>query len=382
MTAISLVSARSALVTLLLTVLVVTTVAAADRDGDGLRDDFEQRYGLTSPDSRDSDSDGVIDAAEDSDGDRLANHAEQRFGLHPGKRDTDGDGKPDGAEDHDRDGRSNAKEQDKRPLPAETRPSLGYVKRDRAVIAKNCISPQGSANVFSCLDGETSSDVRIVVIGDSHATMLVDPIRRAARNAGWRVETMLKGACMPILGTMNTAQWKLDGGDSCREWRIRALARLTLNPPDLLILTGNDNAVFVDKTGRELPRADRAAVWRKGTARVIERLPAETRLLVLGDVPDTKGNPIRCLKRDRSDMSRCTTRREPLGKRVIEQAVRSTVTARGHEFATVHGKICPYDPCPVVQGRTLIWRSKGHLSASFARQLTPTLRRIITRALD
>ncbi len=366
----------------MLTVLAAAPVAAADRDGDGLTDGFEQRFGVTSPNEMDSDQDGVVDGAEDHDGDRLANHAEQRFGLNPRRADTDGNGVLDGAEDHDRDGRSNAKEQDQRPLPANVTPSLKYVKRDRAVIAKNCISPQGSPNVVSCLDGDTSSDVRIVVIGDSHATMLVDPIRRAARNAGWRVETMLKGACIPILGAMNTAQWELDLGDSCRQWRIRAFARLRANPPDLLVLTGNDNAVFVDQRGRELPRRNRPAIWRKGIARVIERLAPETTLLVLGDVPDTKGNPVQCLKRDSSDMSRCTSRREPPGKRGIEQALRSVVTARGHEFATLHGKICPYDPCPVVQGNTLVWRSKGHLSAAFARRLTPTLRRIITGALD
>lgn len=374
--------ARSTLLTLLLTAVAAAPALAADRDGDGLRDDFEERFGVTSPDERDTDKDGVIDSAEDGDGDRLGNLGEQRFGLDPRKADTDGDGVIDGAEDHDRDGRSNAREQDQRPLPATTRPGLGYVKRDRAVIAKNCISPQRSANVVSCLDGDRASDVRIVVIGDSHATMLVDPIRRAARNAGWRVETMLKGACLPILGTMNPAQWKLDRGDSCREWRIRAYARLRANPPNVLILTGNDNAVFVDKRGRELPRAMRPAIWRKGIARVIDRLAPETTLLVLGDVPDTKGNPIACLKRDRSDMSRCATRREPLSKRSIERAVRSIVAARGHEFGTLYGKICPYDPCPVVQGNTLVWRSKGHLSASFARKLTPSVRRIISGALD
>ena len=379
---ISLAAARAVLVGLLLLVLAAAPALATDRDGDGLTDSFETRYGVTSPDSLDSDSDGVIDSAEDSDGDRLANHAEQRFGLNPAKRDTDGDGRSDAAEDHDRDGRSNAKEQDQRRLPARTNPSLGYIKRDRAVIAKNCISPQRSSNVVSCLDGVATSDTRIVVMGDSHATMMVDPIRRAARNAGWRTETMLKGACMPLLGTMNPAQWKLDQGDSCREWRIRAFARLKKNPPDLLILTANDNAVFVDRKGRELPRAKRPAIWRKGIARVIDRLAPETTLLVLGDVPDTNGNPIKCLKRDRSDMSRCTTRREPLSKRSIERAVRSAVASRGHEFATLYGKICPYDPCPVVQGTTLVWRSKGHLSASFARKLTPTMRRIITGALD
>ena len=374
--------ARSSLMTLLLTALLSTPVVAVDRDGDGLKDGFEQRHGVTSPTERDSDRDGVVDGAEDSDGDRLANHAEQRFGLNPARRDTDNDGVPDPAEDHDGDGISNAKEQDQRPLPKRTAPSLAYVKRDRAVIAKNCISPQRSANVVSCRDGDISSDVRIVVMGDSHATMLVDPIRRAGRSAGWRIETMLKGACMPLLGTMNSAQWELDGGESCRQWRIRAFARLNANPPDLLILTGNDNAVFVDRKGRELPRALRPATWRKGIARVIERLPAETTLLVLGDVPDTKGNPIACLKRDASDMSRCTTRRTPLGKRSIEKAVRSIVAARGQEYGTLYGKICPYDPCPVVQGNTLVWRSKGHLSSTFARKLAPSLRRIIQGALD
>jgi hypothetical protein len=376
------VTLRATLSTLLLTTLVMGPVAAADRDGDGLRDDFEKRFGVTSPTEADTDKDGVVDGAEDSDGDRLANHAEQRFGLDPRKADTDGDGRLDGAEDHDHDGRSNAKEQDQRPLPRITQPRLGYVKRDRSVMAKNCISPNGSSNVVSCLDGDASGDVRIVLMGDSHATMLADPLRRAARNAGWRVQTMLKGACLPLLGSMNTAQWDLDRGTSCRQWRAKAFARLQANPPDLLVVIANDNAVFVDARGRELPRASRPAIWRQGIVRISDRLPGATKLLVLGDVPDTRGNPIKCLKADRRDMSRCTTRRKPLGKRSIERAVRSVVTSRGHTFGTLYGKICPYDPCPVVQGTTLVWRSKGHLSATFARRLAPSVRRIVTAALD
>ena len=374
--------ARALGVALLAMVLVVPPTAGADSDNDGLSDGFERRYGVTSPHLRDSDWDGVVDSAEDNDGDRLGNHAEQRFGLHPGKKDTDGDGRLDGAEDHDKDGRSNASEQDQRPLPGGVRPRLTNAKQDRSQVTKGCYPAPLSSRVVRCVDGDLAGDVRIVLMGDSHASMLYDPVRRAGRTEGWRVETMLKGSCIPLLGSMNLSQWHLDRGRACRNWRINAFDRLDTDPPDLLIVIGNDDAVFVDRTGRVLPRRLRPDAWRKGIRRISDRLPAKTVLLALGDVPDTRGNPVECLKADRSDMSRCTSRRKPLSARKVELAVREVVAEEGQRFGTLHGKICPYDPCPVVQGNKLIWRSYGHLSATFARVLTPSLRKIIRSALD
>jgi len=367
---------------LLLAALVTPMVAAADRDHDGLRDGFEAKYGVTSPDRQDSDWDGVVDSAEDNDGDRLSNHGEQRFGTNPGKRDSDGDGNSDGAEDHDRDGRSNAREQDQRPLPSGLKPSLRSAKRDRAVVSRECGAKNRSSKLVRCKDGDLGGDKTIVLMGDSHAIVFMDPIRRAARTEGWRVETLLKGACTPILGSMNEAQWLVDRGRSCRQWRLNALAAINADPPHLVILNGNDNAVFVDGNGRVLPRSQRPAAWRKGVERISDRLPAGTSLLVLGDVPDTRGNPVLCLKAHPGDMSRCTTRRVPLAKRNIEKAVRAAVAQKDQQFGTLYGKICSYDPCPVVQGKTLVWRSHGHLSATFARRLTPSLRKMIRNILD
>lgn len=375
-------AARALGLGLLALVIAAPATLAADRDNDGLSDGFESRYGVTSPNLRDSDWDGVVDGAEDNDGDRLANHAEQRFGLHPGKKDTDGDGRLDGAEDHDKDGRSNAREQDQRPLPGGVRPRLEWAKRDRARVTKGCIPGPDSSKLVRCVDGDTQGKVRIVLMGDSHATMLYDPIRRAGRTEGWRVETMLKGSCIPLLGSINLSQWNRDRGKACRAWRIKAFDRLAADPPDLLVLLGNYGAVFVDGKGRTQPRSQQPAAWRKGIRRISDRLPAQTRLLVLGDVPDTRGNPTLCLKSNRRDMSRCTTKRKPLQARAVEQAVRATTAEQGQRFGALYGKVCSYDPCPVIQGRKLIWRSHGHLSATFARALTPTLRKIIRDALD
>ena len=55
------------LLLLTLTIAAPTTLAA-DSDNDGLSDGFETRFGVTSPNLRDSDWDGVVDSAEDSDG--------------------------------------------------------------------------------------------------------------------------------------------------------------------------------------------------------------------------------------------------------------------------------------------------------------------------
>jgi hypothetical protein len=113
-----------ALSALLLAAIVPVAARAADGDGDGLRDGFERRHGMTAPGRRDTNWDGVVDSAEDSDGDRLSDRAEQRFGTNPARRDSDADGKPDWTEDHDGDGRSNRNEQEQRPLPEQVVPSI------------------------------------------------------------------------------------------------------------------------------------------------------------------------------------------------------------------------------------------------------------------
>ena len=365
----------------LLVTLTASPVVAADRDKDGLADWFERKHGVTSPERKDSDWDGVVDSAEDSDGDRLSNLAEQRFGTFPGQRDSDGDGTPDGAEDSDRDGRSDAREQDQRPVPAGLRPSLAKATTDFSGITRGCDSRKGSPQLRRCWFGTTGSGTRIVLMGDSHAMMLVDPIARVAESEGWRLETMLKGGCIPILGSMNQGQVRIDGGRSCRTWRSRAVKAVEDRPPDLFVITASESYKLLDEQGRVIPRSGRPALWQRGLERMIERMPPDTQVLVLGDVPNNREHPVRCLRKHRDDMSRCVTRREPLSERKVEQALRAAVAEHDQGFATLYHKICSYDPCPLVQGRTMMWRDRSHLTGTFARQLTPSMRKILRAVL-
>jgi hypothetical protein len=369
------------LVALLVALLVPAAGLAADADRDGLRDAFESRWGVTDPARSDSDGDGVVDPAEDSDADRLGNLGEQRFGTHPGDPDTDRDGRSDGREDADADGLSNALQQDQRRVPAGLRPPLGQALGAIWARHLDCAAAPGATNLARCAFGVDGAATRLVVIGDSKAMMWMPALSAAVRASGWQLVTLLKGSCSPILGTLNTQAWLLDGGRACQRWRSRALDWLAGHPPALIVVAHSDDYQLVDADGQVLTGADRVRAWRAGVGRTLDRLPVSSRVLLLGDVPRNARNPLRCLKAHPDDMSACVTPRQRQAGRSVEKAIRAAVRRSGRRFATLDGQVCTYDPCPLVQGRTLIWRDGGHLTTRFARQLTPSVQALLTEAL-
>lgn len=366
-----------------LTLAQASTSAAADRDGDSLRDAFEARSGgLLDPSRADSDGDGVIDSAEDDDGDRLGNLGEQRFGTLPGVADSDGDGLADGREDSDRDGRPDALEQDRRPLPRGLQPTLERAADDRWAGTDRCGGPRwGDARVRTCWYVDAQSPLTLAVVGDSKATMWMPAILAAAHARGWRVVTLLKGTCSPVLGTQNAQQHDLDGGRSCDRWRRNVIGWLGRTPPDVILVAHSDDYGLVDPRGRVISGVARQRVWEAGAARTVAALPDPSRVVWLGDVPANRGNPVRCLKEHRTNISACVARRLPLGARSMEVALRKGVTRSGGRTASLHDQVCSYDPCPIVHGRTLLWRDDAHLTATFSRALAPSMGRLLDAAL-
>jgi hypothetical protein len=380
------VSSRAGLLTTLLAVALTLTgtpaEAATDSDGDGLRDTFENRWGVTSAHDPDTDGDGVVDPAEDTDGDRLSNRGEQKFGSHPGRRDSDGDGVPDGKEDADRDGRSNATEQDHRAVPAGLQPGLSSAAADVSPHKAGCQATAGSSTLVTCDHGPPDSAVSIVLMGDSHAMQLATPLVAVAEAHGWRLTTLVKKACPPVLGIHNRSQRWLDDGASCRRWRRDALAWLNEEPPDHIILAHSDAYAISTFDGRPIIGDRRATTWFEGMKRTLRRMPASSEVLLLGDIPYNRVNPVRCLQRHPSNISKCVTSRQPLRKRRIERALERAATARGARFRRFYGKVCSYDPCPVIQGEVLMYRDRGHLTATFAARLTPTFESMMSAIVE
>ncbi|MEX1296478.1 MAG: SGNH hydrolase domain-containing protein [Candidatus Limnocylindrales bacterium] len=369
--------------TLALALPVAGQDEVVDTDGDGLTDAFETGWGLTDPEQRDSDRDGIVDTVEDEDGDMLGNLGEQRLGTDPGDPDTDGDGIPDGDEDEDGDGRTNAQTQDQRPVPDDLRPSLATAGDDANEVPAWCGVLEGRSEPRHCRFGDRFSETHVVLMGDSHAHALLLPFKRAANQEGWLVETAIKGSCLPWLGIENGLQQRLDRGRSCRAWKQNVMDWLNglEEPPDLVVITSSDRYALARRNGEVFDKASWPARWRAAVERTVAALPEGTSALILEDVPHNLGNPVRCLQDDPSDLSACASRRQSPEDRVIASAQRAGAEAAGAIFGTLNHVICPYDPCPLVHDDVLVWRDRSHLSATFSSRLTPALRELLREAL-
>ncbi len=356
-------------------------VLGTDSDGDLLSDGFESSWGLTSPNDPDTDGDGVVDSAEDNDHDDLGNLGEQRFGTDPGTRDTDGDGRKDGLEDSDGDGLSDALEQDQRRIPAGLRPTLSEAKYDVSPYKSGCQTTHGKAGLTICRFGPASAARTVALVGDSHAMMMLSPIKNVAEDKGWRLITLVKKACPPVLGIHNVAQKWLDDGKTCRAWRRKAIDWLAAHPPDDIIISHSDRYGISNLRGRRLHGTAVATAWRKGMKRTLAAMPPSAEVLLVTDIPINRGNPVRCLKHHPDDISSCSTRKEPPAGRTVERALEQAARARGATFRSIYNKVCTYDPCPVIQGDILVWRDRGHFTATFSDQLTPAFRTLLSNVI-
>ncbi|MEA2025347.1 MAG: SGNH hydrolase domain-containing protein, partial [Chloroflexota bacterium] len=373
--------AVAAALALVLVGLLAVPAIAADRDGDGLRDHWEERWGVTDPDRRDSDGDGVVDSVEDLDHDHLGNLGEQRFGTDPADPDSDGDGILDGNEDSDGDGRRDAREQDQRPVPRDLRPTLAQAQADHPVDKARCVESDTGSHLRRCVFGDADSETRIVLMGDSHALMWLPAFRRSVEQEGWRLTTLIKGGCTPALRTRTLGQHGIDRGRSCRQWRSKAIVWLSDHPQDLIVIAHSDGYPLVDSKGKRLPKREALKLWRKGMEATLAALPDPSKALLLGDGPRNDEHAPKCLMQHRSNMSACTPRRLSRSKRIVETALREAALAQGAQHRTLYRVVCTYDPCPVVHDDVMVWRDRSHLTKTLSRRLTPSIRRMLRDAI-
>ena len=379
-------TASSLAVLLAIALLSLTSgVAAAagegDTDGDGLWDRFEERWGATDPEMRDTDRDGIKDGLEDEDGDRLSNLGEQRFRTDPTNPDTDGDGKRDGAEDFNRNGKPNAADQDTRPAPKDLTPDPADAFYDWPESYSNgCHTSADSAIIRPCTYGKAKARTRVAIFGDSHALQWLPALDKAGTQEGWAITSLTKSACPSVDVTFSGGAYD-EFAKPCRRWRAAVLEWLAENPHDVVIISNAGRYPVTDEAGERVYGEAKEPLWQDGLARVIEALPPETRAVVLADTPNLERNPVSCLAKAGVMISDCTTRRGRALFPEHDEAERETAEANGAVFASLTDNVCPYDPCPVVSESTLMWRNESHLTATFAQQLWPAMRDIVADAL-
>jgi hypothetical protein len=248
-------------------------------------------------------------------------------------------------------------------VPSNMRPSLAKLFDDRpAVYGDGCVAIGVDDKLKPCRYGNTSSPVKIVLLGDSHAAQWFPPLRAIADRNGLELIVLAKGGCPAASVSIPTATL----ARTCPIWRDKAVQFIANEHPDLVILTGS----------RHYPNTDDE--WRAGFNTTITRLKALTpRLLVLGDNPDSRDDPATCLSAHLNDVGSCVNHRVKAVETGKLEAERAVAEQTGVRFVDTSDWLCTATDCPLIIGDILMFRDINHLTTVAADWFTPMLEAIV-----
>lgn len=248
-------------------------------------------------------------------------------------------------------------------VPSNMRPSLAKLFDDRpAVYADGCVAIGVDDTLNACRYGNTSSSIKVVLLGDSHAAQWFPPLRSIADRNGLELIVLAKGGCPAASVSIPTATL----ARTCPIWRDKAVQFIATEHPALVILAGS----------RHYPNSDDE--WRAGFNTTVGRLKGLTpRLLVLGDNPDSREDPATCLSAHLTDVNACVNHRVKAveaGKLAAEKAV---AEQNGAHFVDTSDWLCTPTDCPLIIGDILIFRDINHLTTVAAEWFTPMIEAIV-----
>jgi hypothetical protein len=269
-------------------------------------------------------------------------------------------------------------------VPARILASLGRVRSDIPLpYYDGChVSTGGRMPARWCFYGNLASRTTIALFGDSHALAWFPAVLRLARDRGWRVLSLTMSACVPadIVPYDPHARRVMT---ACTAWRKAAIARLVKIRPAVILVAGTRHFATIDSGGRLLTGSARTAAWVAGMKRTLSRLiPAARRVIVMADTPISRfTTPASCIAAHPRSTLACATSVSFAVNYTWLNTEYHTALATHTGFINPERWVCPSSPCPAVIGYRVVWRNKGHLTASFTDTLWYRLKLTVTAEL-
>jgi peptidoglycan/LPS O-acetylase OafA/YrhL len=189
-------------------------------------------------------------------------------------------------------------------LPSDLTPSLANVRDDWGGPSGPCWPSYAQTSVPACTFGYAAGTHTVVLYGDSHAAMWFDVMNLIASVAHWRLVILAKGDCPVVdLPFRSPPGFGPPGSTftACERWHTFAQQRIRQIHPDLVILTQDPN-LGPGNVGYQ------PSTWRHSLTNEIRRLPVPaSRVIVLGDIPQTATGGPNCLSRNPHDVQRCSS---------------------------------------------------------------------------
>jgi peptidoglycan/LPS O-acetylase OafA/YrhL len=270
--------------------------------------------------------------------------------------------------------------------------------RSRALhldVVRGCDNPLplGERKGDGCVWTVPDARGTIVLVGDSNAGHLTEPVVRAARRARFDLMVVTYSSC-PFVDVATVRPKALEGEALCRRFSSGTLAALVSLKPSLVITAARSDQYIEDssmrlrdESGRLTRRpGEKARLWEQGLERTLARLSqAGVPVLVVHPVPQFPQASDECTTLTiLTDGCATTVARQVVDDRLFraKQAEREAVLAVPDDSTIdFEDAICLGDRCSTSRAGTILYRDADHLSVDGALALTDDFyRAILARA--
>jgi len=267
------------------------------------------------------------------------------------------------------------------PVPA---PALAANDKSDAYTAvshrKDCWSYVPNFRTVTCQFGPKTADVRIALVGNSHAGQWLPALQRIAQQEHWHITTYLASQCAmsDVAQTFDTdAQ-----SQACRTWANRTAAKVAAAKPDLVVMA---NRISVTASGSPSLAASQPA-YQAGFQRILEQwTSAQVPVLIIRDTPAPGGSGITsipdCVGEHLDDLGACSG---PRSKWLPADPAIPAAKALGSSLVStvdLTDRICPDETCQGVVGGVIVYFDASHLTATYATTLAPFLKPAVLHRL-
>jgi peptidoglycan/LPS O-acetylase OafA/YrhL len=203
-----------------------------------------------------------------------------------------------------------------------------------------------------CEYGNLEGDKTVVLYGDSHAVQWFPALEKLAREKGFKLVTLTKSACPSIdVVRDSVGAFKMS---NCATWRSSAIARITAEKPDLIVLSSFEHFA---------PQGDPRNVdqwWADGSLRTYETLqPLASKMIYLLDTPLPKRNIPDCLASTSAD-------------KCLADKTLGLPQVANFEIIDPSKWLCEKD-CPGIVRENVAYRDASHISVAASLELSDSL---------
>jgi peptidoglycan/LPS O-acetylase OafA/YrhL len=259
------------------------------------------------------------------------------------------------------------------------RPNPLWAGKDRSrMYDDGCLVGITGTHSNHCEYGDTSSKRTMFLFGDSHAMQYFPAVVRVARKHHWRLVALAKAECTPAEVSVFSETTGSEYG-TCDTWREDTLRRIeSAGRRSTVVMSSASDYIPLGADGEELSGQARTEALLEGQLATLRRLHrAGLRAAVIKDLPPAEDDVPGCVSAKLDDLVACSFPR--VRREGDDVDARAAIDSPGASLVNLTGEVCP-DVCRAVIGDALVYRDNSHLSATFARTLTPFLERGLEKA--